>query len=192
MTVSSIVLSLFGCGEMAKPRKRADSGESMSQSVRDAVRDADGSRLDELDFSYTDRKHRFSFKYSGDWMTKESDKDLRVYLPNDEGKTGGGVIAIEVYPHAPNLMKETKEDMENVHKEVDPDYSIIKFEKIKFDGEDCLYYMASLTTHEIHCTETRYCFNYKNQCFVLTFRVYQGYEVKYTPYFDAVLKSFKK
>ena len=198
MIVSSIVFSLFGCGEMAKPRKRADSGESMSQSVRDAVRDADGSLLDRLDVTYTDVKNQVSFKYSGNWSINELDasvsgphrKVLQIQLPADEPGKISGMMLFAVGDFDPKLMQMTREGTEKALKRADAGFSILEFEKIKFDGEDCVYSKAATEKEGFRTLQTSYYFNSNNRAFHLSFFTYQGNDL--APYFDAVLKSFKK
>jgi hypothetical protein len=196
IVLASFAVSLIGC-DLGKPQNKGKSGGDIAESpasseggntVRDAVRDADGSRLSELDATYISKKHGFSFKYSSDWRIDETNNEwLHVLLPDENGKNVGCVVIHVATYNNPKLMKTTRKDIEEAQKG-----TVSEIEKIKFDGDDCLYYtVLTLTDRGSQKTDMVYEFNNKKRFVSLSFAVWNGYDDKFAPYFDAILKSFK-
>ncbi len=169
-----------------------------SAPVRDAVLDAESTV--ELPLTYVNEEYGFSFNYGKDWVFKDQSKTHELVkgwvfaIPNEMGKPEATIIAM-VIKKDPKLLRYSKSGWEEYisidHEgKKNKNTELLEFEKLKFDGEDCVYLLSRDKSDSFLRTEYHY--NYGDKAYTIGFTTHENKYEKYLPVWNAVLKSYQK
>ncbi len=190
---SILLLAGTGCdvGKPTEPR-----GEAAP--VRDAVLDAESTV--ELPMTYVNEKYGFRFNHGKDWVftdqshRKELVEGWTFAIPGENGKPEAIIIS-SVIKKNPKLLRYSKSSWKEFlstdsEGKNNPSIEILDFEKIKFDGEDCVY--VRMLKKNGPYVSIEYQYNYGDKTYSLGFSALESKYEKHLPAWNAVLKSYQK